>query len=127
MAELTKVLVIEDHPATRALVKMILESEGYAVTLAIDGESGVQMAVSEPPNLIVVDIMMPNMSGWDVIKTLRADRRCRNVPILVCTVKDTPVDLDMSRNLGAGDHLVKPFEPKILREKVKKLLSPAPK
>lgn len=123
MADKQKVLVIEDHPATRALVKMILESDGYSVSLADDGESGLKMALAESPHLIVVDIMMPNLSGWDVIKALRVDRRSKNVPILVCTVKDAPVDHELSLKLGAGDHLVKPFEPKALREKVKKLLA----
>ncbi|MBI3550645.1 MAG: response regulator transcription factor [Elusimicrobia bacterium] len=117
-----KILVIEDHPATRSLVKMILEPEGYSVTFANDGDMGIEMAMSDLPQLVIVDIMMKNVSGWDVIKTLRADARFKRIPILVCTVKNSPVDMDMSMRLGAGDHLVKPFEPKVLREKVKRLL-----
>ena len=127
MADTTKILIIEDDVATRTLLKMILAPEGYDVLSAEDGDSGLKTALREMPRLIIVDIMMPNVSGWDVLAALRRDPALQHIPILICSVKDSKFDINMGFRLGADAFLAKPFKPEVLRDKVKKLLErPAP-
>ncbi len=100
------ILVIEDDPAIRDLLRRGLAYENYKVTVAADGASGLAAARDNPPDLVVLDWMMPGLDGLEVAKRLRA---ASNVPILMLTAKDSISDRVIGLETGADDYLVKPF------------------
>jgi two-component system response regulator MprA len=100
------ILVIEDDPAIRDLLRRGLAYENYKVTAAADGASGLAAARDNPPDLVVLDWMMPGLDGLEVCKRLRA---ASNVPILMLTAKDSVSDRVIGLETGADDYLVKPF------------------
>jgi signal transduction histidine kinase/CheY-like chemotaxis protein len=102
-----EVLVIEDDPGAVRLVREVLESVGWRVHAAVDGESGLAAARVHRPDAIVLDVLLPGMDGWDVLRTLKADRLLRDVPVLMLTVVD---EREVGLALGATDYLVKPVD-----------------
>lgn len=104
-----KVLVIDDDKNICEILKIYLTSEGYEVLFAYDGSEGINIAKKENPNLILLDIMLPVISGWEVCKLLR---QFTNVPIIMLTAMDTIENKIEGLNIGADDYVVKPFEPK---------------
>jgi len=106
MSTLEHVLVIEDDPAIRDLLRRGLAYENYKVTVASDGAVGLAAARDNPPDLVVLDWMMPGLDGLEVCKRLRS---ASNVPILMLTAKDAVPDRVMGLEAGADDYLVKPF------------------
>lgn len=101
-----QILVIEDDPAIRDLLRRGLAYENYKVTTAVDGASGLAAARDNPPDLVVLDWMMPGMDGLEVCRRLRT---ASNVPILMLTAKDSVSDRVIGLETGADDYLVKPF------------------
>ena len=101
------ILVIEDDPDDRKLVERVLTREGYAVTVARDPHEGLAIARRTPPSLIVLDVMMPDMNGWEVLETLKAHETLCFCPVILLTIND---DVQKGRVLGASGHLVKPVE-----------------
>lgn len=101
-----RVLVIDDDPKITALLRRALTFEGYEVITAASGQEGVDMALQEAPDLIVLDIMLPGLDGWEVCRQLRQHS---TVPILMLTARDEVADRVKGLNLGADDYLVKPF------------------
>jgi two-component system response regulator TctD len=117
---LARILLVEDDPALlRGLVAM-LRADGYAVDTAGDGASAVNVADKEPYALIVLDVGLPDFSGFDVLKRLR-ERGCKT-PILMLTARDTVEDRVTGLDLGADDYLLKPFEPSELQARMRALL-----
>jgi DNA-binding response OmpR family regulator len=102
-----KILVIEDDPGILLSIKDEFESEGYAVCEADDGEKGLVLAKREKPDLIILDIMLPKVSGYEVCKRLRMDGY--TTPIIMLTVKDKEIDKVLGLELGADDYVTKPF------------------
>jgi CheY-like chemotaxis protein len=93
------ILVIDDNPEDLKLIESILHSEGYDVLDALDGASGVAKAIKEHPDLIVLDLLMPGMSGFDVVKALQDYPDARKIPIIICTVKElTEEDREILNN-----------------------------
>ncbi len=103
-----KILVIEDHALMRRNVVTILEMEGYLALAAANGRDGLDLARSEKPDLILCDIMMPQMDGYEVLRALRADASTAAVPFIFLTAKGEKHDLRAGMNLGADDYLTKP-------------------
>lgn len=101
-----KILIIDDDEALSGLLKKYLELENYEVTLKHDGASGLQEALDGSYNLIVLDIMLPKMNGFDVLTQLR---KSQMVPVLMLTAKDSELDKVLGLRLGADDYLTKPF------------------
>ncbi|MBC8745601.1 MULTISPECIES: heavy metal response regulator transcription factor [Paraburkholderia] len=101
-----RILVIEDEPKTAAYLKKGLEESGYAVDVANDGPQGLILAQEEEYDVIVLDVMLPGMDGWTVVKTLRSTRA---TPVLFLTARDDIDDRVRGLELGADDYLVKPF------------------
>jgi two-component system, OmpR family, copper resistance phosphate regulon response regulator CusR len=101
-----RILVIEDEPKTGAYLKKGLEESGYHVDVANDGAEGLILAQEENYDVIVLDVMLPTMDGWAVLKTLRATR---TTPVLFLTARDDVADRVHGLELGADDYLVKPF------------------
>jgi len=111
-----RVLVIEDDLSMRELLELYLRREGYEIITASTGVEGVEMALSEKPDLILLDIMLPGIDGWEVC------RRIRNsfyVPIIMITAKGEEVDRILGLELGADDYITKPFSPRELMARIK--------
>ena len=115
-----KILVVDDDESLRRLVAAYLESEGYAVKEAADGASALTVVEKDEPQLVVLDLMLPGMSGIDVARRIRAKR---TTPILMLTARGSEDDMLQGFEAGADDYLVKPFSPKVLVARVKAVLS----
>ncbi|MBI5930047.1 MAG: response regulator transcription factor [Chloroflexi bacterium] len=118
MAEET-ILIVDDEQNIIELASMYLKKEGFQIISAGDGLTGLEMAQSENPTLIVLDLMLPALDGWEVCKKLRADS---NVPILMLTARDDDIDKIVGLELGADDYMTKPFNPRELVARVKAIL-----
>jgi len=102
------ILIIEDQPDMRENIATILEMEDFAVLEATNGREGLNLALEEKPDLILCDIMMPEMDGYDVLHALRKDRTVSGTPFIFLTAKGEKRDLRAGMNLGADDYLTKP-------------------
>ena len=117
------ILVVDDEANIRELCSLYLEREGFAVEMAADGEEALTRARERAPDLIVLDLMLPKRSGFEVTRELRADPGpIRHVPILMLTARSEDVDRIVGLELGADDYLGKPFHPRELTARVKAVL-----
>ena len=105
-----KILIIEDHADVRENTADLLELNGYRVASSADGPSGLELAQKFQPDLIICDIMMPGMDGYEVLKTLQKDAATGRIPFIFLTAKTEKEDLRRGMNMGADDYLTKPFE-----------------
>jgi CheY-like chemotaxis protein len=118
-----KILLIEDEEIMVDLLQKRLSKEGYEVFVARDGEEGLKkMRKMDPkPDLILLDIIMPKMGGFEVMEEMLKDKSLKNIPVIVISNSGQPVELDKAKNLGAKDWLIKTeFDPGEVLEKVKK-------
>ncbi len=113
-----KVLIADDNPNSRQLVHDILESIGYEPLIAIDGPSALATAQSESPDLIILDVNMPGMSGFEVCATLKADPKMSDIPVLMLTAQSDVDSRVTGLGLGAEDYLPKPFNPRELAARI---------
>lgn len=113
------VLVIEDDRNTAALVTLYLEREGFRALTAGDGPAGLALARRHQPNLVVLDLMLPEMDGWEVCRRLR---QTSDVPVIMLTARGEEIDRVAGLTLGADDYVVKPFSPRELMARVKAIL-----
>ncbi len=116
------ILVIEDEDALVTLLKYNLEAEGFKVSTAMDGDEGLATAKDLAPDLILLDWMMPGLSGIEVCRALRADKALANVPIIMLTARGEETDRVRGLETGADDYLVKPFSPRELVARVHAVL-----
>ncbi len=116
------VLVIDDEADLIELVRYNLEREGYAVLGAADGESGFSRAISEKPDVIVVDLMLPGIDGLEVCRMLRSENATSRIPIIMLTAKISEADRIVGLEFGADDYMTKPFSPRELTARIKALL-----
>jgi type IV pilus assembly protein PilB len=116
-----RVLVVEDSPTISAVVKYFLELEGFEVLMAADGQVGLETALRERPDVIVSDVMMPNMGGVEMVKALRADARTAQVRILMLTSESSVESETEGLEAGADDYILKPVEPRRLAARVRAL------
>ena len=119
MAAAAKVVIIDDDEHIRELAALYLEKEGFHVAFALDGTSAADIVQKEQPALVVLDLMLPGKSGYDVCKDIRQKS---NVPILMLTARDEDVDKIVGLELGADDYLTKPFNPRELVARIKAIL-----
>jgi len=104
------------------MLKFRLEALNYDVVEAGDGESALKKAKSVKPDLILLDLMLPKVDGFEVCKTLKSDDRYKKIPIIMFTARAQEKDTELSKSVGADVHITKPFEPQELVEKIKELL-----
>ena len=124
MPEKKRILCIEDEPETTNLVQLILNREGYEVLGADGGEEGLRMVKEEKPDLILLDLMMPGMDGWQVYQHLKDDEETENIPVIVVTAKVQSIDKVLGLQVAkVDDYITKPFRPEELSERVKYVLS----
>lgn len=114
-----KILVVDDEANIRELLKLHLEAEGYAVYSAADGQDAISKASSVSPDLILLDIMLPKMDGWQVCREIRKNSE---VPIIMLTAKSETFDKVLGLELGADDYVTKPFDKKELIARIKTVL-----
>lgn len=122
-----KILVIDDNEDIRNLLTLVLEKEGHVVIHGIDGRDGLEKILADVPDLVLLDVMMPGLSGFDVLKEVRENkkREVNSIPICMITAKSLVEDIDAALELGATSYIVKPFRPAVLLEKVSSLLMSA--
>jgi len=110
MRELRRALVVEDHPDARALVRTYLLSMGVEVVDVAEGRSAIRQLELSPPDLVCLDLMLPELSGFEVCEFMRAHPALREVPILIMSARAKPMDRAFAEEVGATAYLVKPFK-----------------
>lgn len=113
------VLIIEDEANIASFAQMYLEAGGFRVLVADRGDTGLQMAESESPDLVVLDLMLPGLDGYEITRRLRQGDR---IPVIMLTARDDPVDKVVGLELGADDYITKPFNPRELVARVRAVL-----
>jgi two-component system cell cycle response regulator DivK len=121
MSEKT-ILYVEDNEFNRKIVRQLLAQTKYRLREAVDGESGVKTAQEEPPDLILMDVQLPKMSGLDATRQLRADPRTAAVPIIVITSYALSGDAQKATDAGATAYLAKPYSPRELLAKIREIV-----
>ncbi len=117
-----KILIVDDEPDALELIKVNLVAAGFAVLTAEDGNQAIKKARAVLPNLILLDLMLPEVDGLEVCKVLRRDSATATIPIIMLTARATEVDRVLGLELGADDYLTKPFSPRELVLRVKAIL-----
>jgi len=120
---MTKILLVEDNEMNRDMLSRRLERKGYAIAIAIDGQQGVDMALSETPALILMDMSLPVIDGWEATRRLKADERTKNIPIIALTAHAMQGDEQKAREAGCDDFDTKPVELPRLLEKIQAQLN----
>ena len=119
-----KILCIENEPQMIDLIRLILETKGYEVLGAEGGRQGLEVMRSEKPDLILLDLMMPEMDGGDVFHHMKEEVELRNLPVIVVTAKAAPIDKVLWINVAkVDDYVTKPFGPSELIESVERVLA----
>lgn len=120
---MSKVIIIEDEETLLNLLDIKLNQEGYEVEVARDGQEGLEKIKTNQPDLILLDIVMPKMGGFEVMEALRKDEELSKIPIIIISNSGQPVELDRAKELGVVDWLIKTdFDPQEVVDKVKKFI-----
>ena len=117
-----KVLVIDDDPGVHVLVAALLTKQGYAVVAAHNGEQGLQLALSEKPQMILLDVIMPGIKGRELCVKIKSYEVLKNIPVVFLTAKDSPDDLQAQMDVGGLTHLTKPVDPEYFVSVVNSIL-----
>jgi len=118
-----KLLVVDDEKDFVGFISERLEAKGFDILKAFDGKEGLGMAQSERPDLIILDVAMPEMNGYDVCRNLKTDENYKNIPIIMLTAKFQPNDIEFGKEMGSDAYLTKPLELEMLLSTVNALLS----
>jgi two-component system alkaline phosphatase synthesis response regulator PhoP len=113
-----RVLIVDDEPDIVETIQFILESEGFECLAAYDGEDALLKARTENPDLILLDIMLPKINGYQVCRLLKFDEKYKDIPIIMLTAKVQESDKFWGKESGADDYVTKPFEMEILIQKI---------
>jgi two-component system alkaline phosphatase synthesis response regulator PhoP len=116
-----KILVVDDEADVRTLTKMMLEGAGYKVVQASNGDEALAMVATEAPDLVLLDVVMPGKSGFEVCKTLKAGEKTKGIPVIIFTVLGREVDFRLSMESGADKFLSKPLKPEGMSNLVKEI------
>jgi len=120
-----RVVCIEDEPEMIDLVRLILGRRGFEVVGANGGLEGLELVASEKPDLVLLDLMMPDMDGWEVYQRMKSDEALRDIPVVVVTAKAQSIDKVLGLHIAkVDDYITKPFGPQELLESVEKILGP---
>lgn len=119
-----KIMVIDDEPDIVKLVKISLEMANFEVVEAYSGKEALEKATKIVPDLFLLDIMMPEMNGYEVCAQLKAREATRNVPVVMLTAKGQKGDAEQGLKVGADDYIIKPFDPYELGEQIHEMLRP---
>lgn len=122
MTQKKKLLLIEDEEDIASVIKLQADLSGYRLQVETDGISGFRAVERDPPDLVILDIMLPGQNGFDVCRKIKSHPELKNIPIIILTAKGEELDIVLGLELGADDYIVKPFSPKVLFSKVKTVL-----
>ncbi|MFP4221655.1 MAG: response regulator transcription factor [Phormidium sp.] len=120
---MTTILVVDDVESECAVMSRILEDEGWTVEQASDGDEAIAQIQKAPPDLVVLDVIMPRMNGFEVLRELRANPKTQKLPVVFCSQKNTEIDRSWGSDLGADAYIGKPFEAQQLVQIIQRLLS----
>ncbi len=118
-----KILIIEDDPSFSRAITHILEKESYDVISATNGMAGLRMAKSENPDLLILDVMLPGLDGFEICNRLRQDPLTEKLPIIMLSAKGQEIDKTTGLKVGASEYLTKPIDRTLLLEKINSLLN----
>jgi len=116
-----KILIVDDRPEVRRLIELTLQTAGYETVQAETGSEALKLATDEMPDLIFLDIMMPDMSGIDVLARLRSEKRFDNTIIIMLTGMGMELDVQRALQIGANEYITKPFSPMKLLQRVNEI------
>lgn len=123
MSYRAKILCIDDEPGVVELVSLIFKSQNIQVIGANTGQEGLDLMRRNPPDAVLLDIMMPEMDGWEVYKEIRADEKLKSIPVIIVTARNSSFEEIIARErAGVNDYVTKPFVPNDLRESVSLVL-----
>lgn len=114
-----KILIVDDDPLLREMLSTRLKAEGYDVIQAGDGAEGLEKAKKEKPDLIILDVALPQMNGYEVCGTLKSEPEYSKIPVILFSAKE---DIQLAEKVGADAYIIKPFGSKVLLKKVKELI-----
>ncbi len=117
-----KILIVDDEAEIVKAVQIRLEHEGYEVLVAADGQEGLAKAKTESPDLVVLDVMLPKLDGFEVCRFLKFDEKYKKIPIIMLTARAQKIDEDTSKQVGADAYIAKPFDRGAVIAKIKELL-----
>lgn len=123
METLKKILLIDDSSVNNLLLQNILEDEGYEVQAAFSGREGLEKIAIDKPDLVVLDIMMPRMDGFEVLKQIISNPETKNIPVIMLTAKNDSRDEEIAREIGAVDYMTKPVDIENTLQRIRKFLS----
>ncbi len=122
-----RILCVEDDPEMIDLIRLILGRRGFEVIGAAGGQAGLQAIRQQLPDLVLLDLMMPDMDGWEVYQQMKADEKTRSIPVIVVTAKAQSIDKVLGLHIArVDDYIVKPFSPQELLHSVEKVLGRTP-
>ncbi len=118
-----KILIADDRSEVVELVRVSLEGEDYQIIDASDGKEALEKIRKEKPDLVLLDVVMPKMDGFEVLSKLKKDPQTREIPVIMLTAQGQKLDQEKGRRLGARDYITKPFSPSHLLNKIKEILT----
>ncbi|GAB4187059.1 MAG: response regulator transcription factor [Simkaniaceae bacterium] len=122
MAQKKRILLIEDEEDIASLIKLQAELSGYKLHVEVDGLNGYRAVERERPDLVILDVMLPGLNGFDVCRRIKNHPELKNIPVIMLTAKDKELDVVLGLELGADDYVAKPFSPKVLFSRIKAVL-----
>jgi two-component system, cell cycle response regulator DivK len=122
---MARILLVEDNEMNRDMLSRRLTRQGFEVAIAIDGQQGIDMALADKPDLILMDISLPVVDGWEATKQIKADDRTKHIPVIALTAHAMAQDREKALQVGCNDFDTKPVELSRLLEKIRGLLNPA--
>jgi two-component system chemotaxis response regulator CheY len=117
-----KILAVDDSSSIRKMVEFSLKSKGFQVTTAADGQEALELLAKDKPDAIILDINMPRLDGFGVLKKIRADKAYASIPVMMLTTEGQDEDMETALSLGANHYIVKPFKPSELIAAIEKLV-----
>ncbi len=120
---MARVLAVDDDHVIRGLLEVNLAMEGHEVVTAVDGRDALQKVQANPPELILLDVMMPNVNGWQVAEALKREEATRHIPIIFLSARAMEADVRKGLDLGVESYVTKPFDPIDLMQLVNRLLA----
>ena len=119
------VLIVEDEENISIALRYLMKGQGYDVLIARDGEEALEIAEATPPDLMLLDVMMPKRDGYDVCQTLKANPACQKIKIIMLSAKGRDIEVEKGLALGADAYMTKPFSTRDLADKVQEMLGDA--
>jgi len=124
MSNKKRILCIEDEAEMIDLTRLVLEREGYEVLGAVGGSEGLEVIKAERPDLVLLDLMMPDVDGWEVYRQMKADKTLANIPVIIVTAKAQSIDKVLGLQVAkVDDYITKPFGPKELLDSIARILN----